>query len=312
MKFLLFVFILFPVSVWAADIIEANITNEPDCMRFSDNKTKFDQCLKLVKTTKDREDARNQEPRPDCFQGFIGNFGESIGRDYKHEQEKADQLKDAAEKRLETLKNCRQELRETWIAFQNKKAEQNKERALLPTKLRQAELDYQREMNRINTECEEKGKQEFTKYVLNIEEQSKGTLGPDQLHGFTNRVNSRRRHFFVVCYQAEGNVNAMRVAESQLRLNIDKAKAEMAVVDQMVQSFEEQTALVQKDVLRDCEKQNELNAYNESLAKRLTSKGNTNNSIETALNFSSSLLGCMGGTGGILDTVNPTGSGSAQ
>ena len=157
-----------------------------------------------------------------------------------------------------------------------------------------------------------KGQRGFCKYVLDIEERSKGTVSPDQLHGFNNRVNSHRRHFFVVCYQGEANVDAMKVADRQLALNIEKAKTEMRIVDEMVKSFEEQTALIQEDVLRDCEDQKKLNAYNEALAQRLTSKANANNRMQTVMNFSSSLLGCMGGTGGGNVPIPPYPSGSVK
>ena len=165
MKFLLFVFVLFPLSAWAADYLPP-ITNKADCLRYDGQK--YDNCIDLVNQKQkfdhskwEYEQSRTQESKPDCFQGFMGNFGESVGRDYEHEQEKADQLRDAAERRLETLKSCRQELRESWLSFEDKKAEQARERALLPTKLKQAELDYQREMNRINMECQEKAKEDF-------------------------------------------------------------------------------------------------------------------------------------------------------
>lgn len=315
-KFLLFVFVLFPVSVWGRGNLEvvAPINNRADCVRFPKGVDR-DECIELVNDQQEREDQKwlyeNQDPQPNCFSNLSNNFKGGLDRDYQFEQDRARQLMEAAEKRAETLKNCRQELRKTWIDFQNKKAEQAKQRALYPVKLRQAELNYQKELNRIQRQCREKGNADYVKYREIIE--ARGALGPDQLHGFGNRINKHRRHFFQSCYQGEDNVNAMKVADRQLALNIDRARAEMRSVDEMVQSFEEQTELVQEDILRDCEKQKELNKYNETLAGRLAAKGNTNNKYHTTLNFSSSILGCMGsGGGGGLSPLNPLGSSSAR
>ncbi len=307
MKFLLFVFVLFPASSWAAE----SSHGAGVCFRKGMEGEEKNQCLKYFtdKANADRKLQRElqMEPQPNCFENLGKSFTGGLGRSYEHDKEKSRELLDASQSRMEVLKDCRQELRETWVSFQAKKAERQKQQNLYPVKLREAELGYQREINRINRECRGKANADFLKYREMI--QAKGAISPDQLHGFGNRVNSHRHRFFKACYQASDNVRAMQVAETQLAINMDKAKAEMRSVDDMVKSFSDQTGVIQDDILKDCEDRRKLNAYNEALAKRNTSKADFNNRMQTMVEFGLSAGSCMddfkalGGDG--IDMVNP-------
>ena len=274
--------------------------NYAHCNRYKDkdDEAKYQQCIH-----EERMFQRGGDQKPTCFDDLSNSFTGGLGRNYQHQVDESRQLLGAAERRFGTLKDCRRELRESWIDFQRKKTDHMKERSLLPIKLRQAEIDYQKELNRIRRDCRQKSNKEFAKYKENIQE--KGNIGPHQLHGFGNRINSHRHHFYKSCYQSTDNVQAMETAKKQLALNMDKAKAEMKVVDDMMTSFTEQTELIQEDIKRDCEDQKRLNKYNEALARRNTSKASFNNRINTALDFTKSISNCMDG-GGVFGNNVPT------
>ena len=329
-KFFLFVFVFFSLNLTAnAGICEGMTKEQCDAMIELEKEKaanqpvnplgggQYDFCFRLYPndTEKQRQciqgerDSRHQEPETDCFPDLAGGMKDKVSREFEWQQQRIKGLKESAEARMENIKNCRQEMREAWIDLQAKKSEQTKERNLLPIKLREAELKYEREINRINRECRQKADEDFGKYAATIQE--RGVISPDQLHGFGNRVNSHRHHFFRSCYRGQDNVNAMKVADKQLALNLDKARAEMRSVDDMVQSFQEQTEKIQGDILADCEDQEDLNQYNEDLTKYLTAKAKTKNKMETVIGFTGSIMNCMGGLDSLLAPVDPTG-GSIQ
>ena len=336
MKFLLFVFVLFlfPLGLLADDESSNPCGSYP--YGNEEEQKEWKKCIQTVnplggsyahcnryegveyntciETERMYQKSPESEPQPHCIENLGQNFVGGLGRNYEHQQSKSENLMTAAERRLETLKNCRQELRESWISFQEKKADQQQKRNLFPIKLRQAEIKYQRELNRVRRECRQKSNQEFLKYKEIV--QGQGAIGPHQLHGFSNKINSHRHQFFKACYQAPENTRSMEIADKQLALNLDRARAEMKSVDDMVQSFSEQTQLVQDDLLRDCEKQKELNAYNEALTERNTSKASFMNKAKSFMEFGSSVGNCMGlleGKGSLVPVdPDPTGSNSVR
>ena len=170
-------------------------------------------------------------------------------------------------------------------------------------------------MNEIRRQCREQANTEFAEYRKRVQRQA-AVVAPHELHGFNNRINSYRRGFYENCYRSPENVQAMQIASKQLTLNIDKANTEMKIEEDTFQSFHTQTAMIQKDTLRNYEGQEELFAYNQALAQRITAKASFINTSKSKSQKLLNAIACIQPKGGAsLRTIaspknNPSSSGT--
>ena len=218
---------------------------------------------------------------------------ERMDRELENLEKQVKNLQDVAVARFENLSQCRGELRGKWAEYQKEQFKRDKERSSLSIQLRLAELGYQKALNGIRRQCRQQSNAEFAEYKKRAHRQA-AVVGPHQLHGLNDRINSYRRNFYENCYRSPENVQAMQIASKELTLKIDKANTEMGIVEDQLQSVHRQIAMTQKDTLRDCEGKKNLIDYNQALAQQITAKASFNNSSNHTRQMQQNRLVCVG------------------
>ena len=247
----------------------------------------YEKCIQAVDPT-----WTPSNPGVDCFRNMKDSYIDGIGDDHKAYLERSNKLNQAARERYETLKSCRRELRESYLDFQKKSDDVRKETNLLPIKIRKNEISFQEEVNRIKRECRAKANEDFEKYqdsVLN-----RANIGPHQLHGMADQINSHRDYFYQSCVQAPENVKAVEIARQKLAVSCDEARVVNRTNHEILNSARDQLALIQEDILEECEDRKKLNAYNEQMANHISSSAMRNNRTRKVLRFTDNMLSCLG------------------
>ncbi len=250
-----------------------------------------------------------------CFDQLAQTMNQGMSNSFQAYQNQTNMLMDNANKRFTTLKDCRSELRQAWLDFQNKKNEHLKEQNALPVRIKKAELAYQTEVLKIQQDCRQQTDQDFAKYREGIYKQ--GALNdPTQLVNFNNRINSHRKTFYESCFRSPENRKRVDLLGQTLKLAIDEINSNMKTADDALESFTRQSEQIQADLVKTCEEQKELQAYNERLSAQVAARGNSMTRQQLALGLITSIGSCQDGgrvpAGTSPDTTRTGSSGGAM
>ncbi len=227
-----------------------------------------------------------------CFDRIAQNVNQGLSNSFDAYQNQTNMLMDNANKRFTALKDCRTELRQAWLDFQTKKMEHQKEQNALPVRIKKAELDYQMAVLEIQQDCRTQADKDFAGYRERIYQQ--GPLAdPTMLVDFNNRINNDRTTFYESCFRSPENRQRVNLLGQSLALAIEEIRANMKTADDALESLTEQTEAIQADVLRSCEEQEELMAYNERLAAQVAARGASVARTQMALGMISALASCQ-------------------
>lgn len=240
----------------------------------------------------DRLRTEQQNSGASCLNNISQVMGQGMQASYQAYVQQADALKQNATTRFETLKQCRNELRSAFLDYKKAEDQNNINRKMKKIKVARAESEYRLKVLEFKESCQSKADQEFIKYKAEVYKE--GVINdPTKAVNFNNRINSHRKKFFQACYQSEINNEKVLELGKQLQINLAEIDVEMESSADSLASMVEQTRLIQKGILDNCEDQEELNKYNQSLSEQIAARGLSMTKQQQTMGLLGAMSSCL-------------------
>lgn len=227
-----------------------------------------------------------------CFNTLANSMNQGLTQSFSAYQNQANMLMQNADRRFQNLRDCRSELRQAWLDFQEKKQENATLSMDLPNKINRAKIEFEGKLLEIQNECRAQSNEEFAKYRERL--YGSGPLSdPTQLVNFNNNINSHRETFYQNCYRTPENRRRVELLSSSLRLAISELQTAVTSSNEALNNFSEQIRTLQADTVRNCEEQKELQEYNERISASIAARGMSLARQQMALGMIGALQSCM-------------------
>ncbi|MEM7646485.1 MAG: hypothetical protein AAF203_06225 [Pseudomonadota bacterium] len=228
-----------------------------------------------------------------CFNALARNTDQGLSSNFDILKERNNNLLQHANRRFETLRQCRSELLEAGLRFEERKTELERENVRQNAGVRDAELQYRIAIKEIKDQCKAQARDEWATYRERVYGNGVIQGKVNLIVGFDQRVQSAERTFYSSCISDESNRESAQLAGIQLQNAVQTIKENVDLNNQAISDFMDQTRKVQSTKVKDCEDQERLNAYNEAVVAQTTAEGSNLAKRKTSLGLVSAVNECV-------------------
>lgn len=212
------------------------------------------------------------------------------------ETQYAKNLMEAAEKRFETTKNCRNELQKAFIDYRKQKFDHERTIREERTNIRSVELKHRSNLLKMKAECKKKANDEYEKYrgvAYNTPHSDVTTLS-----GFNARVGEAWQNFFNRCVRDDLYLDQVKLLNAQLQNEIEKEENKSKHAMEALKELHLQTSMIQDLITKNCQDAMALRDYQEAMIRYIHGKAMAGAAAAARQNVMGALLSCLTGLGG--------------
>lgn len=219
------------------------------------------------------QDAQRQGGPQNCLPMLQEALSSSMSNSYNAYQNQTNTLMQNAEAVRKNAQSCRNNLLQQWQRYKEAEQANSRDRLQVNVKIRQAELEYKTELNKLKRQCQQQAVQEQTAFQEAVSK--RGVINdPTLAVGFQQRINRFYDTAFNNCFRGDAVTReGIQLMKSSLVNKVMAINAEMEASDQALAYMAEQVQKLQEATIKDCDENEAITEYNAKQTEQVAQRG---------------------------------------
>ena len=211
-----------------------------------------------------------------CLNSMIDQVSQGMTSKFEQQQQEANSLMGISEKFANLAKECRNDLGQDLIKFEQSKLDLEKAKNGLNASMKKQEIEYKRALLGVKRQCDSTANQQFgqmkaaTTNPNAVVSAQQG--GPRALFGRNKRVNKFRKLFYDSCMADPITIEEMRIAGLEMAANVEEIQANLKSANDTFASVTKQIEFSQDLTVRNCAEGKDQLEYQERLIKSVNAQ----------------------------------------
>lgn len=252
--------------------------------------------------------AEGQAANVNCEAVVGAAISNSFGTSYDAYSRYRETQMENAQRAAEAAQGCRNNILQHWQTYRQQELENRTQRNQLSLKIRQAELEYDRELIQLRKQCQVQAREEYQTYKDRVT--GNGVINdPTRGPGFQESINQYYQTAFNQCFRGDiVTREELKRMRAVLANQIDLINAEMQASNEALNYLRQDLQTLQREEIEKCEENREINNYFTDTTEEITRRGRDLAKIRNAIDVYVAINSC--GAPGVRSPANNNSNGS--
>lgn len=251
-----------------------------------------------------------------CLNGIINQTSQGLTAKFEQQQNEANSLVGIADKFFELGKQCRNDLGDGLIKFEQAKLALLQEQNKIDANIKRQEIEYKKALLGVKRQCDATANTQFASVKESAADPNRVITARDgglkALNGRNRRINKFRKLFYDNCMADPLTIEGVRIAGLEMSVNIQELQANLKSATDAMASTTKQIEFTQDLTLKNCAEGEEQLAYQEQIIRATNAQAAALVKKQNTFGLLGQGMSCIFGPNSVVPGFAPDATGNRQ